>query len=218
MAPWVPHFIQSYNNNQKNKSFVPFQLATTSKEGPRCRTVVFSDFLFNNKSSNVLCFNTDYRSRKVEELSESSRYEGCFYFQDTWEQYRFRGSLFLVSQNGVNISSANLQQLNSNVKYEEKQWENEMERQWAQLSRAAKSQYKTPMPGATVTEETSNQLDKLQRGVDGSNEDSGRENFAIVALFVESVDYLKLKHGFGGQRFLYTRIDDDLWDINEICP
>ena len=105
-------FIQSCKNN--TEPFVSFQFATVDEltNKPRCRTVVFRDFLFHDKRTNVLTFNTDMRSSKITESfitpnsnnsSDSKRcetpfFEACFYFPETWEQYRFSGQCFTISK------------------------------------------------------------------------------------------------------------------------
>ncbi|XDT13675.1 Pyridoxamine 5'-phosphate oxidase [Nakaseomyces glabratus] len=105
MAPWVPMFTQSCKNVKQ--AFIPFQFATVAEsvDGiplPKCRTVVFRDFLFDERKTNVLTFNTDLRSNKVEESFPNGNgtclFEACFYFHETWEQYRFTGECFLVSR------------------------------------------------------------------------------------------------------------------------
>ncbi|CAI4956208.1 AVN_HP_G0102510.mRNA.1.CDS.1 [Saccharomyces cerevisiae] len=203
MAPWIPMFIQSCKNN--TEPFVSFQFATVDEltNKPRCRTVVFRDFLFHDKRTNVLTFNTDMRSSKITESfitpnsnnsSDSKRcetpfFEACFYFPETWEQYRFSGQCFTISKQFKKIP--------------------------------AEIVTKKPAPGQKLTSETSKQLDKLHRGVDGAKEDAGLENFGIVCLCVDSVDFLNLKEGSGGERWIFQKTDgkdEDLWEEQEVCP
>ncbi|KAL6940783.1 hypothetical protein ACO0QE_004700 [Hanseniaspora vineae] len=64
---------------------------------PSCRTVVFRDFLFNDKKSNILTYVTDLRSEKIQDIKDNGGvFEACFYFPDTMEQYRFSGSTQVV--------------------------------------------------------------------------------------------------------------------------
>ncbi|EDO16761.1 hypothetical protein Kpol_526p14 [Vanderwaltozyma polyspora DSM 70294] len=300
MAPWVPTFIQACKNN--SQPFVPFQLATVDKingNKPRCRTVVFRDFLFKDKNSNILTFNTDIRSDKIkesilcDELSGSTDFEACFYFHQTWEQFRFSGDCFILSQNELNrlpqeiikkygilspkMCGHNLDELykydtndepnengdeneNESENYFEdndvmidstevlsdnsintngeimvleenpyatnKDWNLEIKRQWSLLSRSTRSQYRKPQPGEPITTETSKKLDKIQRGVDGTKENAGLENFAVVCLCIEEVDYLNLKGPSGAERWKYKRqIEKEydgqycfVWEEKEVCP
>ncbi|AQZ13052.1 YGR017W [Zygosaccharomyces parabailii] len=266
MAPWVPTFIQSTKNS--NGPFIPFQLATVEENShkPRCRTMVFRDFLFKDKRSNVLTFHTDLRSNKVHNsfhgVEDSAPIEACFYFPETREQYRFSGRCFLITKNHTNIAedivtnygilspsvcghhrvelyehaTAEEQDMNPDVAQAnsqekmlllkdfkpplEKEWGMEIRRQWSHLSRASKSQYRKPNPGVALTSETSNKLDKINRGVDGSKEETGLENFAIACLCVDEVDYLNLTSG-SGERVMFTRSHEagtDNWDERHVCP
>ncbi|QLQ80486.1 hypothetical protein HG537_0D04860 [Torulaspora globosa] len=283
MAPWVPTFIQSTKNNTQR--FLPFQLATIDKKGqrPRCRTVVFRDFLFKDKRTNILTFNTDIRSGKIEEsfggdLSNTTPAEACFYFPETMEQYRFSGECFIVSEKHLNVlpelarrygilspsvcghHKEDLYQYEAELDEEEearqndsrsvgnnktqedntqtnrlleptdfqppstKEWNMEVRRQWHSISRTSRSQYRKPVPGKPITSETSKQLDKIQRGVDGTSENAGLDNFAVVCLCIEQVDYLNLKGGSGGERAIFSRVSDEhninieCWDEEHVCP
>lgn len=286
MAPWVPTFIQSTKNN--TMPFMPFQLATIDKKDlkPRCRTVVFRDFLFKDKRTNILTFNTDTRSGKIEEsfngdLGKSTPVEACFYFPETMEQYRFSGECFIVSEKHLNVlpelarhygilspsvcghHKEDLYQYEAELDEEEearqngtdqqgndnsqgtqstqyqgnrlleptdfqppsvKEWNMEVRRQWHSISRTSRSQYRKPDPGKPVTCETSKRLDKIQRGVDGTSENAGLDNFAVVCLCIDQVDYLNLKGGSGGERVKFSRVTDEhnvnieCWDEEHVCP
>ncbi|SCU98215.1 LADA_0H11386g1_1 [Lachancea dasiensis] len=322
MAPWVPQFIQSWKNH--SQTFTPFSFATVDPitNRPKCRTVIFRDFLFHDKRSNVLTFTTDMRGDKVKEIlasgSETAPFEACFYFPSTWEQYRFSGKCFVVSQQQTppisskyNLPDAGTIEypiLSPSVhggaqelyKYDEgqqqqlkghgeagdeeeeqedsegsaaacqaeggsvpasgsqpadlsrsstsssrgggapahpnrvlgspdyapplaKEWQLELTRQWFNLSRSTKAQFRKPDPGTPVTSETSKQLDKIQRGVDGAKEDAGFDNFGVVCLCIEEVDFLNLKDGRGGERWKFRRhVDPDTgaesWNEEEVCP
>lgn len=269
MAPWVPLFQQSCKNNLNEKHpFTPFQFSTveisTNEDGteevkPCVRTVVLRDFLFNDKKTNVLTFNTDLRSGKMN-VHDNQRhfFESCFYFPGTWEQYRLSGEWFCVSLNGENeiadsklakygilikevirsndktnkITSKTTTNIHTNdvddknnmkeiekedegeitdiiYRFPESQdWIDEVMREWSSLSRGAKSLYRKPPPGEILTNETSKKLDKIQRGVDGAKEDAGLENFGVMCLCIDKVDYLNLKDGRGGERRVFKRCFD----------
>ncbi|AMD22297.1 HGL043Cp [Eremothecium sinecaudum] len=303
MAPWVPTFTQSMKNHVQ--PFIPLTFSTVdpSSMKPKCRTVVFRGFLFEDKNCNVLTFNTDTRSDKFKEIDSYSAekgtpapFEACFYFPATEEQFRFSGSCFVVSRNNISdltarysafngtnfypilspsvfgndsISSAYVNEelytsesipivdgayqealhtqndllspssisstsdgpvLNFPAYYNPeycppsaKEWELEIHRHWLKLSRTMKSHYRGPDPGAPLTPSLSKQLDKIQRGVDGAGEDTGLDNFGLVCLCVDQVNYLNLHNGRGGERWKYTReIDEktglETWSEQELCP
>ncbi|SCU89307.1 LAFA_0E17194g1_1 [Lachancea sp. 'fantastica'] len=307
MAPWVPQFTQSLKNH--SQSFTPFYFATVDPltNKPKCRTVIFRDFLFHDKRSNVLTFTTDLRGDKVKEIlaanSDTAPFEACFYFPSTWEQYRFSGKCFVVSHQQAPPISAKYNQQNSGfidypilspsiyggaqILYQDeqvdknsgggsstdsepeansagdisaghepqhatlsrsstrssgglgvtshvlgpqdyappldKEWELELRRQWRELSRSTKAQFRKPDPGTPVTSATSQQLDKIQRGVDGAKEDTGFDNFGVICLCIEEVDFLNLKDGRGGERWKFHRnihpeTGFESWNEAEVCP
>lgn len=253
MAPWVPTFIQSCKNNEL-QPFTPLQFATIDNAAnlPRVRTVVFRDFLFHDKKTNVLTFNSDLRSGKIDESfpqekDHTTTFETCVYFPQTWEQYRFSGQCFVISNKSkehvpkelltkykiLSPKVTNNEEAGEYVHDEEEDfccvpddedWDNEVIRQWSSLSRSSKSLYRKPAPGSPLTKETSKALDKIQRGVDGAKEDAGLENFGIVCLCIDTVDYLNLKDGRGGERWIYRRSTEqdgtglETWDEQEVCP
>ncbi|CAR30403.1 uncharacterized protein KLTH0H08998g [Lachancea thermotolerans CBS 6340] len=307
MAPWVPQFIQSWKNH--SQPFAPFTFATLDMQSnrPKCRTVIFRDFLFHDKRSNVLTFTTDMRGDKVKEIlgsgAETAPFEACFYFPSSWEQYRFSGKCFVVSRqskplithtfNGAESGAIEYPILSpsiygdAHVLYQHehvdesedehvqndeehngtsadnetepdvasvrpelsrtstrssgpaahhavltpaeyapptpKEWDLELARQWADLSRSTKAQFRKPHPGTPVTSETSKQLDKIQRGVDGAKENTGFDNFGVVCLCIDEVDFLNLKDGRGGERWKFRRhVEEDShlesWIEEEVCP
>ncbi|CAI5478722.1 unnamed protein product [Closterium sp. Yama58-4] len=73
-------------------SFV--QLATVRANGtPANRSLVFRGFM---EGSDNLIFYTDGRSSKVKEIEECPLIELCWYFCESWEQYRIAGSMSTV--------------------------------------------------------------------------------------------------------------------------
>ncbi|AGO13821.1 AaceriAGL049Cp [[Ashbya] aceris (nom. inval.)] len=299
MAPWVPIFVQSVKNHPQ--PFTPFSFSTVDPDTlrPRCRTVVFRDFLFHDRKTNILTFTTDLRGEKVKEIGSYpgkrgtlAPFEGCFYFPQTGEQYRISGSCFVLSEGrlpevsadydwkpsgpgvipypilapsvcGHNAglmetlaareaeladyrnemaefredhTTAQLSRISTQSSADDivltvqdyrppsaREWKLELQRQWAQLSRNMKSQFRRPHPGTPLTTAMAQKLDKIQRGVDGAGEDTGLENFGLVCLCVDQVDYLNLTNGSGGERWRFTRTPDEItgfetWQEQEICP
>ncbi|CAI5487370.1 unnamed protein product [Closterium sp. Naga37s-1] len=76
-------------------SFV--QLATLrANHTPANRTLVFRGFM---DTSDNLIFYTDGRSSKVKEIEDWPFVELCWYFSESWEQYRISGSMCTVHAN-----------------------------------------------------------------------------------------------------------------------
>lgn len=90
MAPWVPLFVSCVEANPA--PFVLFQLATVDDQGwPHVRTVVYRGFLFNDKTTNVVCCTTDKRMGKYHQICHHDRVEAAFWFPNTNRQFRIRG-------------------------------------------------------------------------------------------------------------------------------
>lgn len=98
------------------------------------------------------------------------------------------------------------------------EWNNERTRCWDTLSRNAKKSFKKPLPGSLLTQEKSKLLDSIDRNVDGTTSSSGFENFVVVCLFVDSVDYLDLGAGGSNNRYVYKRLVGADWKEYEVCP
>lgn len=267
MAPWVPSFRKAISTHMESHPFVTFSFATVdSNNCPRVRTVIYRDFLFNDKKTNILTFTTDIRMDKLKDLSNNGKFEAVFWFEGTNEQFRVCGEAHVLTQDNVNTFSStigeypcvspgllkahssclDLTQLNQsqsslastilngssistngglnttdNVEQTDKpspeEWTQELQSIWDSLSSNLKSSFRKPQPGSIITAEKQKLLDSLSRGVDGSNEEDGKKNYALVLMMVDKCDYINLG-GPQHQRWLYERSDEDQWDEVELCP
>ncbi|CAK9442381.1 uncharacterized protein LODBEIA_P61240 [Lodderomyces beijingensis] len=96
------------------------------------------------------------------------------------------------------------------------EWTQELERHWNSLSKAMKTSFRKPMPKSPINEEDSKLIDKIQRGVDGKKDDDGLKNFAVVAVFVNHVDYFEQDKD---KRYIYELEEDNhSWTEQEVCP
>ncbi|KAF6175059.1 hypothetical protein GIB67_026198, partial [Kingdonia uniflora] len=109
-APWKQLLLQALETNSKLKHSSFFQLATIGSNGrPANRTVVFRGF---EEGSNKIQINTDSRSCKVDDLkgcpfAEVICPEICWYFTDSWEQFRINGRVDVID--GLNPDPVKLQ-------------------------------------------------------------------------------------------------------------
>lgn len=117
----------------------------------------------------------------------------------------------------LTISYPNLQELSSVefVPPTKEDWDAELIRSWNSLSKGLKLSFRRPVPKSLLDEKKQNQIDKISRGVDGKKEDSGLENFAVVALFIESADYYEMEKD---RRYIYEKESDHTWSEHEVCP
>ncbi|GAB2271829.1 hypothetical protein Dimus_006661 [Dionaea muscipula] len=93
-TPWKQLVLKSLESNSHLKSSTFFQFSTIGSNGrPSNRTVVFRGF---EDDSEKIQINTDSRSHKVEELRHCPFAEICWYFIDSWEQFRINGQVDVI--------------------------------------------------------------------------------------------------------------------------
>ena len=95
------------------------------------------------------------------------------------------------------------------------EWRKEYLRIWDSMQGSMKSSFRRPPPGTPLTEEKAHLIDKISRGVDGSSDESGQENFVVMVMFVNSADLLLDRLC---KRFQYQRVEGTEWIEQEVCP
>ncbi|CCH45706.1 hypothetical protein BN7_5291 [Wickerhamomyces ciferrii] len=245
MAPWVPAFTNAVTRQLESNQlpFITCSFATVDSNGsPRVRTCIYRGFVFDDKKTNVITLTTDIRMEKYEHLTSNPKFETCFWFPTTNEQFRISGNAKILTTSNTEtfsqelgeyplVSPTALKQYSSSLdlsnhenhhnsihdlKPSAQEWEAELKNKWESLSRNLKSSFRKPDPGSVLTPEKQKLLDSISRGVDGSNEIDGTKNFGLVLLLPENVDYVNLN---GHQsRYKHDRVDEDQWDETEICP
>ncbi|XP_020675652.1 pyridoxine/pyridoxamine 5'-phosphate oxidase 2 isoform X1 [Dendrobium catenatum] len=171
-----------------------FQLATISVNGrPANRTVVFRGF--QEGSDNIL-INTDRRTKKVEEITHNPYGEICWYFTESWEQFRINGRIDIIDCSTRDL--AKLQQ---------------REEAWFASSLNSRLQSLRPFPRLPVLEEPCEdyQLDPSTGPVD---------SFCLLVFGPEQVDYVNLKTNV---RFLFTSSHSsdqstNVWKFEKVNP
>ena len=191
-APWRSPLARALHRNRSKPYSRYLQLATVTPEGyPANRTVVFRGF---KKASNSLKFITDLRSEKITQIQHQSRSEACWYFTQTREQFRLRGTLSLVTSEE---SDRDLQLVRQTT--------------WQNLSDAARTQFAWPQPKAPQAKPTA--FDIPAPPVNKS-----LPNFCLLLLTPIKVDHLELR-GEPQNRWLYhLNTEDDTWSIQAVNP
>ncbi|XP_014524142.1 pyridoxine/pyridoxamine 5'-phosphate oxidase 2 [Vigna radiata var. radiata] len=180
------------NAHLKHSSFM--QLATVGTNGtPSNRTVVFRGFQDNTDNIQI---NTDARTRKIEELKLCSSAEICWYFTDSWEQFRINGNVDIID--GSNAEPLKLQQ---------------REHSWFASSLRSRSQYLCPNPGLPCLHEQAQpdiSLDPSTGPIDA---------FCLLILEPHQVDYLNLK---SNQRLTFkssvSAAAEKSWTVERVNP
>ncbi|MFK0733765.1 MAG: Npun_F5749 family FMN-dependent PPOX-type flavoprotein [Gloeotrichia echinulata GP01] len=190
--PWRSAIARALNQNRSLVYARYLQLATVRGNGrPANRTVVFRGFLAD---TNQLKFITDTRSEKVAEIQQQPWAEACWYFPNTREQFRFAGSLILVSGDNSHptLKPARITS-------------------WQELSDAGRLQFAWPDPGKPRVEE------KAAFTPPPPNPNQPLPNFCLLLLEPVQVDHLELR-GEPQNRWLYLRDDNHTWSSQEINP
>ncbi len=147
-APWRSPLARALHLNRSLVYARYFQLATIDSHGyPANRTVVFRGFLGETNQIKII---TDRRSQKSSQIQDHPQGEICWYFPKSREQFRFRGSLTLVTAN-----YASDQAVNSSV--EELALQTARQQLWRDISEPARSQFLWDNPGELLREEISDQ-------------------------------------------------------------
>ncbi|XP_057805841.1 pyridoxine/pyridoxamine 5'-phosphate oxidase 2 [Salvia miltiorrhiza] len=191
--PWKQLLLSSIQANSHLKHHSYFQLATVSSNNrPSNRTVVFRGF---HDDGDEILINTDTRSRKINDLKHCPFAEICWYFTESWEQFRIRGVIDVVD--GTTPDPLKLQQ---------------REKSWFASSLRSRMQYLAASPGlpAIASSEQPPSLDPSVGPVAA---------FGLLVFDPHEVDYLNLK---SNERLLFTSaasVDaQKLWTSEKVNP
>ncbi|OVA06323.1 Pyridoxamine 5'-phosphate oxidase [Macleaya cordata] len=193
-APWKQLLLNALDSNANFKHSTYFQLATIGSNGrPANRTVVFRGF---EDGSNKIHINTDCRTCKIEEIKRFPFAEICWYFTESWEQFRINGTVDIID--GSNPDPMKLVQ---------------REKAWFGSSLRSRLQYLGPTPGLPcISEEPSQEL-----SLDPSTGPVGA--FCLLVVDPDQVDYLNLK---SNERLSFTSKDNGdggkCWISKKINP
>lgn len=181
---WRPLLSASLDSNSHLNYASYFQLATVKPDGrPANRTVVFRGFV---EGTDKLQVTTDSRTHKIEEISHCPHGEICWYFTDSWEQFRIQGKLDIIGEKDTDPVRCLLR-----------------EKVWFASSLRSRLQYLGPHPFVALsnTEVFKDSLDPCTGPVG---------TFCLLTLDPDQVDYLNLKTN---RRIVFKRLGGDV-DVN----
>ncbi|KAM1816448.1 hypothetical protein ACFX12_000857 [Malus domestica] len=193
-APWKQLLLSAMESNSHLRHSSYIQLATIGWNGrPSNRTVVFRGF---QEDSDKIQIHTDCRSRKIEELKNCPFAEICWYFTDSWEQFRINGTVDMID--GSDPDPVKLEQ---------------REKCWFSTSLRSRLQYLGPHPGLPdPSEETPAQV-----FLDPSAGPAAA--FCVLVLDPQQVDFLNLK---SNQRVTFSSTQspngDKCWTSERVNP
>ncbi|KFK37433.1 hypothetical protein AALP_AA4G256400 [Arabis alpina] len=194
VTPWKQLLFTAIEANSHLNHSSYLQLATIGVNGrPSNRTVVFRGF---EENSDMIRINTDLRSRKIEELKHCPFSEICWYFSDTWEQFRINGRIEVIDAS--NPDQTKLQQ---------------REKAWFANSLKSRMNYVCPTPGSPYSSEKPNREVYLEPSSGPVAE------YCLMLFEPEKVDYLNLK---SNQRLLFSSMvsgaGEKCWTSEKVNP
>ncbi|KAF8780383.1 hypothetical protein HU200_001495 [Digitaria exilis] len=193
-SPWRALLQRALDGNAHLRHSTYFQLATVGAGGwPANRTVVFRGF---QEHCDKIQINTDARSNKVCCQRNVCVLQICWYFTDSWEQFRISGIIDVID--GSSADPAKLQH---------------REKAWFKSSVKSRLQYLGPQPGVPVVDDQ--QINDVHLDASAGPVDA----FCLLVLDPEKVDYLNLKNN---QRLVFTRIQKEDgssdWMAEKVSP
>ncbi|KAG6730357.1 hypothetical protein I3842_01G075600 [Carya illinoinensis] len=101
-GPWKQLLLNALESNSHLRHSSFFQLATVGLNGrPSNRTVVFRGL---EENTDKIQIHTDYRTHKIEELRHCPYAEICWYFTDSWEQFRVNGKIDILDESNPDLN------------------------------------------------------------------------------------------------------------------
>ncbi|MFB1035161.1 MAG: hypothetical protein QMC38_07415 [Sinobacterium sp.] len=210
---WQQQLTKSLHVNSSQVQSKYYQVASVCSNGePKNRTMVFRGFLSGTQS---LLSVTDSRSEKIEEWQgdNKSRFEICWYFSESREQFRLAGEVALIS-NSLDSSYEDWV-LGKHTK------QSILKQQWSNLSTNAREPFYSNSPKAPFAEDSIPSMlhnRPINKSIAIKNEFNSNntapininsnhtdmsDNFCVLIFIPHTVDYLNLKSK-PQQRCLYA--------------
>lgn len=168
-------------------------IATTSTSGaPELRTVVLR---LVDQSERIVGFHTDRRASKIAQLQRDPRVGVLFYDRTRQIQLRATGDAHVHLEDEI------------------------AERAWEGSSFSSRRCYLAPHAPSSDLETFSPNLppDLLHRAPEEAASEAGRDNFALVRIRLDTLEWLQLRHD-GHVRARYTWTDDGECTAGWVAP
>lgn len=186
--------------------------------------------------SDMLCFTTDIRMDKLEQLENSEHaIEAMFWLKDLMTQWRIKGKALAVGDpRGVESEQekANRESLLSSLRIkddyngsaEDWTWERAITKYFANHSPLARGSFKNPAPGMPRPQASNNLALQMGQRVSDLRDPVARGNFRVVIIQPEEVERLDLSNQEDMRRWNWTLgLDGDeenqtAWIETEVWP
>ncbi|CAK4074559.1 unnamed protein product [Aphanomyces euteiches] len=168
---WTERIEKSIKKSRRIRGGNYVQLATVDAEGrPHCRTVVFRGFVDLPSGRTAMKMITDARSDKVVQIQHNPLCELVWWFSQSSEQYRFEGTLELITSESPDFQDVRTHQ-------------------WSALSDPARAQFFWSNAGLFDP-----QVDA--EGVSTTEASDPPNTFVLVVLTPSVVKYLRLHDNY----------------------
>lgn len=170
------HLLETALENNTSPSTRFFTVANVDEQGkPQARTMVYRGLC---EQTLALLSTTDARSDKVKQLLMASSVHICWYFSDTWEQFRITATAKVLKHDQVDSGDAKVR-----------------EDIWQTLSNRAKLSFQTPYNEAALQVKRAYQesLDLAHNQHSGEEPKHDMSNYVALMFIPEQIDYLNLK-------------------------
>ncbi|KAH9104210.1 hypothetical protein LEN26_015087 [Aphanomyces euteiches] len=168
---WTERIEKSIKKSRRIRGGNYVQLATVDAEGrPHCRTVVFRGFVDLPSGRTAMKMITDARSDKVVQIQHNPLCELVWWFSQSSEQYRFEGTLELITSESPDFQDVRTHQ-------------------WSALSDPARAQFFWSNAGLFDS-----QVDA--EGVSTTEASDPPNTFVLVVLTPSVVKYLRLHDNY----------------------
>ncbi|MEM1142525.1 MAG: pyridoxamine 5'-phosphate oxidase family protein [Pseudomonadota bacterium] len=204
---WKGALQRAIKKNRRDAHNRYLQLATVRPDNsPAVRTLVFRAFV---EDASQLVMITDSRSAKREEVERNAKGEISWYFTNTRDQFRFRGSLMFMGEQATVRMTPDIEKSYPDADAELAGAGPDRQKIWAGLSNAAKEQFFWPAPGEPLEHESA----------EGLPPDLGQPpgNFLLLILNVHSVDHLSLR-GQPQTRWISSLDNLGAWTSQAVNP
>ncbi|CAL9088893.1 unnamed protein product [Musa textilis] len=194
-ASWKPLLLRALDSNAHLKHSAFFQLVLPTSLACFSYLILIGNYVAGDYRLQRKTFQSDGRLQ-IEEIKHCHFGEICWYFTESWEQFRINGKIDIID--GANSDACKLQH---------------REKAWFASSLKSRLQYLAPAPRLPDISNGSgeeNQLDPSEGPV---------EAFCLLLFDPEQVDYLNLK---SNERFIFTSRSSEqgfkVWMSEKVNP
>ncbi|QJD96803.1 hypothetical protein HH214_13460 [Mucilaginibacter robiniae] len=175
---------------QPQSGFRNITVANLADDGINSYTVVLRKA---SADTSTLTFHTDWRSPKVNQIQQNSRITILTYNSQEKVQLLLKGTAVIYYQDEVSLQA------------------------WQQQGYKSRKSYLAQPAPSTPVDEAVDGLSYLSGQLFESDDPDGYENFGVVEIKVDFLEWVKLSHE-GNRRASFTRNENKAWQHSWLIP